>query len=63
VPRLVARLADGGSDGAAWHGTVLRPPDGDYRELFTGRRFQCADTAIPLPRLLDDFPVALLIAE
>ena len=63
VPRLVARLADGGSGGAAWHGTVLRPPDGDYRELFTGRRFQCADTAIPLARLLDDFPVALLIAE
>jgi (1->4)-alpha-D-glucan 1-alpha-D-glucosylmutase len=64
VPRLVARLGAGGSDGEAnWQGTVLRPPDGDYRELFTGRRFRCADSAIPLARLLDDFPVALLIAE
>ena len=64
VPRLVARLEDGGAGQKMnWSGTVLQPPDGRYRDLFTGRRFQCTGTAIPLARLLESFPLAMLIAD
>jgi (1->4)-alpha-D-glucan 1-alpha-D-glucosylmutase len=55
VTRLPARLA---ADG--WGDTTLDLPDGTWADLMSGREYS---GAAPLPTLLADLPVALLIRE
>ena len=51
VPRLVHRL------GGVWRDTVLRLPEGRWRNLFSG---DTVDGTVPLQDVLRRFPVALL---
>ncbi|MFZ0429895.1 MAG: malto-oligosyltrehalose synthase [Acidobacteriota bacterium] len=55
VPRLVLGL------GGDWADTVLTIPGGTWINLLTGDRFTSRD--VPLSRLLERFPVALLARE
>ena len=55
VPRLVGRLYLSGT--AEWGSTTLRLPTGVWRDVFTGRTHE---GVVPVSRLLDDFPVAVL---
>ncbi|MGW1074738.1 malto-oligosyltrehalose synthase [Streptomyces sp. NPDC002537] len=55
--RLPARLAAAGG----WRGTALElPGTGPWHELLTDRQYE---GGVPLPELLDDWPVALLVRE
>jgi (1->4)-alpha-D-glucan 1-alpha-D-glucosylmutase len=61
VPRLLAALSKPEAR-AQWADTALSLPFGNYRCLLSGATFE-ASAPIPLDRLLDDLPVALLVAE
>jgi (1->4)-alpha-D-glucan 1-alpha-D-glucosylmutase len=61
APRLLAPLTapDGRLD---WADTALELPAGSYRCLLRGEHFDVS-APLPLGRLLEDLPVALLVAE
>lgn len=50
--------------GEVWGSRTLRlPASGTYRHALTGERFRVRGENIPLAKVLEDFPVALLIRE
>jgi (1->4)-alpha-D-glucan 1-alpha-D-glucosylmutase len=62
VPRLVARLC-GESGTADWGNTaVTLPPAQGWRNVITGQRHD-GDAGVALARLLDRFPVSVLVAD
>lgn len=64
APRLTFRLCDGRSIppvGEVWSDTWLSAPDGEWKDVFTGRWHRAdASSGIRLSDLLSNFPVALL---
>ncbi len=67
--RLTMRLLDktGGLaiPPAAWKGTKLRLPRGvdpAFRNVFTGRPLEAIEDGVPLEKVLNDLPVALLVS-
>ncbi|AWN22576.1 malto-oligosyltrehalose synthase [Deinococcus irradiatisoli] len=49
--------------GEVWGTRTLSLPSGPYRNALTGERFQVRGEKIPLAKVLEFFPVALLIGE
>jgi (1->4)-alpha-D-glucan 1-alpha-D-glucosylmutase len=57
---VVTRLPHGLAAAGGWQDTVLTLPDGEWRELVSGRGWS---GSVPLAKLLADLPVALLARE
>jgi (1->4)-alpha-D-glucan 1-alpha-D-glucosylmutase len=58
VPRLTLRLAERGG----WRDTALELPPGRWKDRLTGAE-HTGGAALPVARILDTFPVALLASE
>ena len=61
VPRFIARLQRADASCIDWLDTTLTLTPGRYHCLLSGAELD-ASTPVPLARLLEDFPVALLVA-
>jgi (1->4)-alpha-D-glucan 1-alpha-D-glucosylmutase len=69
VPRLVSRLATVlrfPTGITAWRDTQLAMPEGSparWKNVLTGGRVSAVGSALPLYRLLEQFPVGLLVSK
>jgi (1->4)-alpha-D-glucan 1-alpha-D-glucosylmutase len=62
VPRLVYQLYRGGEVADWGDAEIVLPPDGAWRDVFTGRLIEARER-VAAAELFADFPVSVLIAE